>query len=249
MPTFVVGDVHGERDALAELLRRAGLIDGAETWIGADARLWLMGDLVDRGPDGIGTIELVMSLQRDADVRCLLGNHEVMLLAADACGWSRLPGSDLTLAELWELNGGRVSDLRRLSDAQRAWLRVLPPVAVEGEWLLVHADTVRYVELGRSVAEIGERVAITLAAPEPGPIAALLDVVCDRGLARSDADVTELLSTLGGRRVVHGHTPIALVTGRDPRSVTAPLVSADSRVVDVDHCLYAGGPGFVFELP
>ena len=51
---FVVGDVHGHRDVLAGLLRDSGLVDGSERWRGGDARLWLLGDLVDRGPDGIG---------------------------------------------------------------------------------------------------------------------------------------------------------------------------------------------------
>ena len=49
---------------------------------GRDARLWLVGDLVDRGPDGVGVIELVRRLQREGDVHCLLGNHELLLLAA-----------------------------------------------------------------------------------------------------------------------------------------------------------------------
>ena len=35
-------------------------------WTGADARLWLVGDLVDRGPDGIGAIELVRRLERES---------------------------------------------------------------------------------------------------------------------------------------------------------------------------------------
>ncbi len=58
-PVFVVGDVHGHRDVLVELLRSAGLVDGGERWSGADAQFWLVGDLVDRGPDGIGAIDLV----------------------------------------------------------------------------------------------------------------------------------------------------------------------------------------------
>ena len=81
MPTFVVGDVHGQRDVLVRLLRDAGLIDAHERWSGGDARLWLLGDLVDRGPDGIGAIDLVRRLQEEASVGCLLGNHEVMLIS------------------------------------------------------------------------------------------------------------------------------------------------------------------------
>ena len=49
-------------------------------------------------------------------------------------------------------------------------------------------------------------------------------------------------------RIVHGHTPIASIERRDPRSVEAPLVSGDGRVLNVDHCLFGGGPGFVTRL-
>jgi len=62
-PLFVVGDVHGHRDVLVRLLREVGLVDPAERWSGGDALLWLVGDLVDRGPDGIGTIDLVRRLE------------------------------------------------------------------------------------------------------------------------------------------------------------------------------------------
>ena len=71
-PVFVVGDVHGHRDALVALLREAELLDAAGRWAGADAVLWLLGDLVDRGPDGLGAIDLVRRLERESAgaVRC-----------------------------------------------------------------------------------------------------------------------------------------------------------------------------------
>ena len=57
-----------------------------------------------------------------------------------------------------------------------------------------------------------------------------------------------LLERFGGGRIVHGHTPIASVLGVDPHEVTGPLVYGGGRVVNVDHCLFAGGPGFVVRL-
>ena len=87
-PLFVVGDVHGHRDVLVGLLREAGLVDSAERWVAADAAVWLLGDLVDRAPDGIGTIDLVRRLEDESDgrVRCLLGNHEAFLLSVHLVG-------------------------------------------------------------------------------------------------------------------------------------------------------------------
>ena len=47
---------------------------------------------------------------------------------------------------------------------------------------------------------------------------------------------------------MHGHTPIASALQVDPTTVTEPLVSRDGRVLNIDHCLFAGGPGFVVRL-
>jgi len=76
----------------------------------------------------------------------------------------------------------------------------------------------------------------------------VLEILSDRGGLTEGGTVDRLLDRLGGERVVHGHTPVALVLGVDPRTVRSPLVSADGRVTNVDHCLFGGGPGFVLEL-
>ena len=57
-----------------------------------------------------------------------------------------------------------------------------------------------------------------------------------------------MLAAFGASRVIHGHTPIAFVLDEDPAEITAPLVYAGGRALNVDHCLFAGGPGFVVEL-
>ena len=76
----------------------------------------------------------------------------------------------------------------------------------------------------------------------------LLTIVSDRMRLTEPAAVDALLGAYGGELVVHGHTPIASVRGVDPREVRAPLVYGDGRVLNVDHCLFAGGPGFATRL-
>ena len=49
--TFVVSDVHGHLDDLRHVLAQAGLVTD-DRWVGGNASLWVLGDLVDRGPDG-----------------------------------------------------------------------------------------------------------------------------------------------------------------------------------------------------
>jgi hypothetical protein len=249
-PLFVVGDVHGHRDVLVELLRSAGLVGAAEGWSGADARLYLVGDLVDRGPDGIGAIEVVRRLERESGgtVHCLLGNHETLILAVH-----RFEGEETSIPgeafyELWKLNGGVDRDLRELTADDVAWLTGLPPLAREGEWLIVHADTPAYLELGRSVEAVARATSSTLARGSVDDMEALLEVLSDRMRLVDLAAVDALLGTYGGSRIVHGHTPIAAVRAVDPRAVTGPLIYAGGLVTNVDHCLFAGGPGFVTRL-
>ena len=165
----MVGDVHGHVERLVALLREAGLLDEQLEWAGADARVWFIGDLVDRGPDGIGVIELVMRLQRDGDVHCLLGNHEATLLAA----WRFpdlpcVPGA--TFRTVWECNGGVPADLAGLRPDHVAWIEHLPAVATEGEWLLVHSDTDLYLDHGESIEPICRSISAVLAGADSRPL-------------------------------------------------------------------------------
>jgi hypothetical protein len=245
---FVVGDVHGHRDVLVRLLRDAGLVDSSESWVGADARVWLLGDLVDRGPDGIGAIELAMRLEQEGHVRCLLGNHEALLLGAHRFGALPAWAGGPTFYDLWLLNGGQPSDLRRLRPEHLAWLSHRPTVAREGTWLILHADTDRYLEFGTSVEAINTSASSVLLGEDPNAYGVLLDRLSHR-LAFSDpARLATLLDTLGGQRLIHGHTPIALVLKCAPSKVVEPLVYADGLAFNVDHCLFGGGPGFVTRL-
>jgi Calcineurin-like phosphoesterase len=80
MRTFVVGDVHGR---CAQLHRLLDMLPRDET---ADTLIFL-GDLIDRGADAPGCVELVMNLQaaNRQRVLCLRGNHEQMLLDFIEC--------------------------------------------------------------------------------------------------------------------------------------------------------------------
>ncbi|OHT20855.1 metallophosphoesterase family protein [Edaphosphingomonas haloaromaticamans] len=77
---YAIGDVHGCLDQLAELL---GLIarDNALRGPAAKAYLVMLGDLIDRGPDSRGVVDLVRSVPLTGmTVVSLLGNHEELFL-------------------------------------------------------------------------------------------------------------------------------------------------------------------------
>ena len=76
MSTFVIGDVHGRRAQLRQLLAMLPRHPARD-------RLVLLGDLIDRGEDIPGTVADVVEMHHTnppGSVVCLRGNHEQMLL-------------------------------------------------------------------------------------------------------------------------------------------------------------------------
>jgi hypothetical protein len=87
-PVIAIGDIHGDLSALATILTQRALVDQAGNWSGGGKHLVLMGDLLDRGPDGRWVMDWVMQLEAQARsaggrVHTLIGNHEVMVLQGD----------------------------------------------------------------------------------------------------------------------------------------------------------------------
>jgi hypothetical protein len=85
---YIVGDTHGDFDALFSGLQHAGLVDAAGQWTGGRSHLVFAGDLTDRGPDVLRVLWFVYRLEQEAAraggrVHVILGNHEVMVLLGD----------------------------------------------------------------------------------------------------------------------------------------------------------------------
>ncbi|HYB44355.1 MAG TPA: metallophosphoesterase [Candidatus Methylomirabilis sp.] len=114
-PVLFVGDVQGCADELRDLLRAAAF-DGSRH------RLALCGDLINRGPDSAG----VLDLARRLDAQVVVGNHELSLLAG-----RRTAGLDQVRAQLG-------SSL----DEWLGWLGGLPTFLRDDGYILVHAGIV-----------------------------------------------------------------------------------------------------------
>jgi hypothetical protein len=254
----VIGDIHGQREKLLDLMRGADLIDAHDAWNGAESRLWFMGDLVDHGPDGIGVIELVIQLQEQASqaggrVQVLLGNHDVLLLAAHRFGTRPVPGSEETFHGHWEESGGQAGDLERLTPDHVRWLSDLPAMVLQGDHLLVHADALLYADYGQSIEEVNRDLHELLQSDDAAHWHRLLDAFgehrafVDSGTGAAHAE--SFLALFGGQQIVHGHTPVTTMTGHPPEAVREPLLYAGGQCLDVDPGLYLGGTGFVYCLP
>lgn len=252
---YVVGDIHGYRERLEVLLQQAALLDEHQKWCGGSAALWFTGDLCDRGPDGIGAYELVMRLQKEAEVAggkvgCLLGNHDLALLAAYLLGDQPSSLNGGAYLRYWLLYGGIPSDLERLQARHVDWLLELPIMGREGDWLLIHADGEFYRRYGESIADVNAAAAALMRQDDSAVWDCYLDNFTERRAFDGDGGeaLAAFLATYGGNRLVHGHTPIPDLTGQPSATVTGPWVYAGGRAVNIDGGIYMGGPGFVVEM-
>lgn len=147
----IVGDIHGEIDALDNLLSKLGYSrDGHHP---KGHRLVFVGDLVDRGADSPAVVERVANMVAAGRAQCVLGNHELNLIRGErkeGNGWFWQEHEDHDMA------AGQFRQAARASDSQRAafrdWFDTLPIALERPDLRVVHAcwDDATIVSLRRS---------------------------------------------------------------------------------------------------
>ena len=135
-PLDIVGDIHGELEALHALLRELGYgADGAHS---ERRHLVFVGDLCDRGPDSPGVIRHVASLVTSGHAQCILGNHELNVLRG-----SPKPANGWFFAADHDRERGKFLDCQRASVAEResfpAFYAGLPLALERADLRVVHA--------------------------------------------------------------------------------------------------------------
>ncbi|CAL9465010.1 metallophosphoesterase [Streptomyces sp. enrichment culture] len=268
-PLYVVGDVHGYLDELLAALREQGLIDGDGHWSAGNTRLWFLGDFTDRGPDGIGVIDLVMRLSAEAAAaggycKALMGNHELLLLGAKRFGDTPVNSGagTATFQAAWLLNGGQKSDMDRLQDVHLQWMSRLDAIVEQDGHLLLHSDTTAYLEYGDTIEDVNDTIHEILTRNDADECWDLFRKFTKRFAFRDEGGanaVRELLAAYGGERVVHGHSPIPYLLGEvgtedaDGEStgpvVEGPHVYADGLAIAMDGGVTMAGKLLVQQLP
>ncbi len=245
-----VGDVHGDVEALKEVLRLAGVLDAKDRWSGGKTHLVQTGDIADRADHTREAFELLMRLEGEARaaggrVHVLLGNHEVMNMLgdlryvtpgelasfADQSATPDAPGTPRGLAGHREAYGPKGRYGR--------WLRERPAVVRVNDTLFVHGGIAPSVP-AKTLEELNRWVRQDLLPGHPpgggvdprGPLwfrGYALD-----GEAVWEQGLTEVLERFKARRMVMGHT-----TQRDGRI----LVRFAGRAVFIDTGLSTGYGG------
>ncbi len=119
MSLYLIGDLQGCKAPFQRLLEKIDFSASRDT-------LYILGDLVNRGPDSLGVLRSLHALGDAA--HCLLGNHDLHLLAL----WQgvRKPGRKDTLQGVLH-----APDCQALMD----WLRHRAMAMHAHGWLMVHA--------------------------------------------------------------------------------------------------------------
>ena len=220
---FAISDIHGCLGAFRKMLE---LLD-----FQPEDTMYIIGDMIDRGPDPLGVIELVRSTP---NMVALMGNHEWMML-------QYLDGGEYKRS--WALNGNskmfrflRQSTERKTGLTGEAkeivdWVRGLPYWVELDDYILIHAGW-NQEEVRDQLDEYKERNA------------ALQDMLEDRDRmelvwARREFfehPCAETVEQLTGKKktVIYGHTPTPLLLGlsRADQAVIEPSENGDKINID-----------------
>lgn len=171
---IAISDIHGCYKTFRELVEN-------KVQLTTDDRLYLLGDYIDRGPDSKAVIDYILTLQKSGfTVKCLLGNHEQLLLKA---------ATDYSYLRIFRSSGGKqtlnsygltMSELRYHQHFE--FFRNLDYYFELDNYLLVHAG-----------------FNFQISAP-------FLDTYSMLWIRNWHHTIDK--SFLNGKTIVHGHTPI-----------------------------------------
>ncbi|HKK10732.1 MAG TPA: metallophosphoesterase family protein [Bacteroidales bacterium] len=210
MNTWVIPDIHGYSKTLETLLKQ---IQPSK-----NDHLIFLGDYIDRGPDSKGVLDLVMALEKDGyNMTTLRGNHESYFVEAYyhafELGGGLFKKKNLKL-KAWFEHGGKealksfaVKDIRKVPEQYIKW--------IEGTQLYLQTEDYIIVHAGMN---------FTLDNPYEDEHAMLWI---------KDFEVDS--SKIGGRKVIHGHTPVS------HEFILETIERKEFGFIDLDNGVYMEG--------
>jgi hypothetical protein len=205
--TYAIGDLHADLGRGMEALQLVGLVGPEGHWSGGSSILVQTGDITDRGPDGLQTLEFMERIQKEATaaggrVIPLMGNHEAMNLMGD---WRYVSPADVRSFGSLEARKEAFSSTGKWGQ----WLRQKGVAAQVGDTVFVHGGiSAAFAHL--PIEELSHQALLAIdggdrsVLGENGPL-------WYRGylLGEESAACQELgkaLELLGAERMVVGHT-------------------------------------------
>ena len=109
---YVCSDLHGQYEVYKDIIDK----------IGENDKLYILGDVIDRGPDGMKILQDIAKRQENGQVEFFVGNHEYMMIQALFLGNSEVE-------KIWtsESNGGKKTkeEFEKLPDQEKNKIRNL----------------------------------------------------------------------------------------------------------------------------
>lgn len=203
---FAISDIHGCNETFGALLEQIGFSTSDE--------LYILGDLIDRGPNSKGVFDRIFRLQTEGyQITCLRGNHEQLFLDAYH--------GDAGQESIWLANGGvqtlRSFDVEHPADVPEeyhSFMFNLPYFVELEDYILVHAG----LNLKRHFP--------------------LMDPKSMLWIRRwyTDFANNRAVEWLNNRVIVHGHSPVSKDTTADMLLLTEQLPA-----LNIDNgCAFAG---------
>lgn len=200
---LILGDVHSRYEKLMKVLDKASYDPSSDN-------LFALGDFCDRGFDAVKTLRFFMGVE---NLRAVKGNHDTYLEAwlggKEIFPYWRQDGGGMTIADIRYRYNIEKEEL----DAILSFLKHLPAVRVEGEYILSHGglpyfvtleDILEYDRLFKKHEALSEEMNRFYIWDRGYIMSALSEVHTDL-----KGDITNLRQPLDtkGKRIFLGHTP------------------------------------------
>lgn len=132
MRRFAVSDIHGCAYTFEALLDKLALTTHDE--------LYILGDLINKGPHSKRVIDLIMTMQREGyQVQVTKGNHELNLLEGSQLGEKRNGYRKRLYGPRHFLESFEVAEIDEIPDSYLNWIDALPNYLILPDFFLVHA--------------------------------------------------------------------------------------------------------------
>lgn len=228
MSTYAVSDLHGQYGVFMKGIEEIGLKP--------DDFLYVIGDAIDRGPDGIRILQEIMNRP---NMDLILGNHELLMLhSVNPDGEPLCDGRD---SDLWlDWNGGHTTFKQyqdELTDSGRKWLfnwlrgrTLIKPLRIQGwDYVLCHSYYIKQHE-SKKLSDIP-------------PVDADDIVWCSMFRNDPDTRCENIYAEYPGKLFITGHVPVQRIVPEYQKKGVLPHYYRQGNLINIDGGLAFGHIG------